>query len=128
MAASNISSIPQSVPQITIVGLGSGDPDQLTMGVWRRLQGAKRIFVRTAEHPTLSMLTDNGMAFESLSQVDEYVNGETAIPVFSLVKMKIGQWEQEDPAVAEDIANGNIILKPKNNWNALELAMNNAAK
>ena len=48
-----------SEPHLTVVGLGSGDADQLTLGVWRRLQPAERVFVRTAQHPAMSLLKEN---------------------------------------------------------------------
>ncbi|MFA7252657.1 MAG: phosphoribosyltransferase [Candidatus Paceibacterota bacterium] len=45
------------------------------------------------------------------------------IPVISLVRLPINEWRQDDPAVAEDIAKGNVILKPKNEWARLMEAM-----
>src|SRR4029453_19198229 len=60
-----------AAPQLTIVGLGSGDPHQLTLCVWRRLQAANRIFVRTAQHPAMSMLQDNGIAYTSFDTLYE---------------------------------------------------------
>ncbi|MCR2807211.1 nucleoside triphosphate pyrophosphohydrolase [Paenibacillus soyae] len=56
---------------ITIVGLGSGDPDQLTLGIWRRLQSAKRVFVRTEHHPVMALLKEQGIAYESFDGVYE---------------------------------------------------------
>lgn len=50
---------------IVVVGLGSGDPDQLTLGIWRRLQSAKRVFVRTERHPVMGLLKENGIAYKS---------------------------------------------------------------
>lgn len=60
----------------------------------------------------------------SEGQLDEYVYDEDPIPVYSLVKMKIDQWRQEDPEVADDIAAKNVVLKPKNEWLTLEASMN----
>lgn len=45
------------------------------------------------------------------------------IPVISLVRLPINEWRQDDPAAAEDIAKGNVILKPKNEWARLMEAM-----
>jgi len=58
-------------PHITIVGLGSGDPDQLTLGVWRRLQTAERVYVRTEQHPMMGLLKDNGIAYTSFDSLYE---------------------------------------------------------
>ncbi|MGO4539315.1 nucleoside triphosphate pyrophosphohydrolase [Paenibacillus sp. 2TAB19] len=56
---------------ITVIGLGSGDPDQLTLGAFRRLQQAERLYVRTAEHPMMAMLRDNNIQFESFDSIYE---------------------------------------------------------
>lgn len=57
--------------RITVVGLGSGDPDQLTLGVWRRLQSASRVYVRTEKHPMMSMLREQGVAYASFDHIYE---------------------------------------------------------
>jgi orotate phosphoribosyltransferase len=41
------------------------------------------------------------------------------LPVVSLVRMPIAQYRQDDPFVAEDIAKGNVVWKPKNEWHRL---------
>ncbi|CAM4405827.1 nucleoside triphosphate pyrophosphohydrolase [Saccharibacillus endophyticus] len=56
---------------ITVVGLGSGDPDQLTLGIWKILQGASRVYVRTKEHPVMHRIAAEGIAFESFDSVYE---------------------------------------------------------
>lgn len=58
-------------PVITVVGLGSGDSDQLTLGVWRRLQAADRIFVRTAQHPMMAIFEENNIAYRSFDSLYE---------------------------------------------------------
>lgn len=44
--------------QITVVGLGPGSPDLLTVGAQRALCEADRVWVRTVRHPTLESLSD----------------------------------------------------------------------
>lgn len=56
---------------ITIIGLGSGDPDQLTLGVWRRLQAASRVYVRTEQHPVMVLLKEHQINFSSFDSVYE---------------------------------------------------------
>jgi len=58
-------------PHITVVGLGTGDPDQLTLGVWRRLQQAERLYIRTEQHPMMGMLKENGIAYTSFDYLYE---------------------------------------------------------
>lgn len=45
------------------------------------------------------------------------------LPIISLVRIPIPEYKQDDPAVADDIARGNIIWKPKDNWDQLAKAM-----
>lgn len=49
--------------------------------------------------------------------------GELAVPVVSLVRMPIDEWRQDDPAVAEDVAKGNVVWNPKPEWDRLTQAM-----
>lgn len=45
------------------------------------------------------------------------------IPVFSALHLPTIQYHQDDPEVAQNIARGNIIWKPKDEWNKLMLAI-----
>ena len=47
--------------KITVVGLGSGDENQLTLGVWRLLERRKSLYVRTATHPVVAWLVEQGI-------------------------------------------------------------------
>ncbi|MFC4811911.1 nucleoside triphosphate pyrophosphohydrolase [Paenibacillus sp. GCM10023250] len=58
-------------PIITVVGLGSGDADQLTLGVWRRLQEAPSRYVRTEQHPMMALFREHGLAYESFDSLYE---------------------------------------------------------
>jgi len=44
---------------ITIVGLGAGDLEQLSLGVYRLLKDANHVFLRTKEHPVFKALTSD---------------------------------------------------------------------
>lgn len=50
---------------ITIVGLGSGDADQLTLGVWRTMCQAKHLYVRTEQHPAIAAMKQEGLQWTS---------------------------------------------------------------
>ncbi|RAV09691.1 nucleoside triphosphate pyrophosphohydrolase [Paenibacillus contaminans] len=57
---------------ITVVGLGTGDESQLTLGVWRRLQEASpHIYARTGRHPVFAWLQENGIAFTTFDHLYE---------------------------------------------------------
>ena len=45
------------------------------------------------------------------------------IPVVSLVRKVINEYKQNDPAVSLDIARGNVVWKPKDEWGRLMKAM-----
>ena len=60
-----------SKAQITVVGLGSGHPDQLTLGIWRRLQAATELYIRTKDHPVMSLLDAEGIAYRSFDNIYE---------------------------------------------------------
>jgi orotate phosphoribosyltransferase len=45
------------------------------------------------------------------------------LPVISLVREPISQYSQSDSEVAHDIANGNVVWKPKDEWQRLSEAM-----
>ncbi len=64
----------------------------------------------------------------SLSVDTEFeVREGLTLPVISLVRKPIDQWAQNDTAVVDDIAAGNVIWKPKNDWAPLEKAMLDAS-
>ncbi|MNO25193.1 Nucleoside triphosphate pyrophosphohydrolase/pyrophosphatase MazG [compost metagenome] len=56
---------------ITVVGLGSGDPDRLTLGSLKRLQEAGERYVRTKDHPVVDWLEQTGVRFASFDEVYE---------------------------------------------------------
>ncbi|CAH1222913.1 hypothetical protein PAECIP111893_04934 [Paenibacillus plantiphilus] len=58
-------------PSITVVGLGTGDTDQLTMGIWRKLQAAEHRYVRTDKHPTMRLFTDHQLSYTSFDYLYE---------------------------------------------------------
>lgn len=61
----------------------------------------------------------------SLQYDDGYVYPPTGeeIPIIALVRQPFPEYRQDDPEVADDIARGNVIWKPKDRWDELEKAM-----
>jgi orotate phosphoribosyltransferase len=58
--------------------------------------------------------------------VDEYYESKVAgkqIPIVSLVRYPIMEYRQDDPEVINDLKDGNIIWKPKDEWYRLDEAM-----
>jgi len=94
-------------PLITVVGLGSGDIDQLTMGVWRLLQNAAYRFVRTEKHPMMTIFSEHQLAYTSYDsyyeQLDSFPDVYEAIAV-SLV--------EQARSAAEKSAEGIVYAVP----------------
>lgn len=67
--------------RITIVGLGNGDENDLTLGVLGMLREADRLFLRTAHHPVVPWLKQQGVTFSTFDSVYER-HGEFA-PVYA---------------------------------------------
>jgi tetrapyrrole methylase family protein / MazG family protein len=56
---------------ITLVGLGPGRRDSLTLGAYQALQSAKTLYLRTARHPVVAELQAEGLAFTALDPLYE---------------------------------------------------------
>ncbi|WP_214796668.1 MULTISPECIES: nucleoside triphosphate pyrophosphohydrolase [unclassified Exiguobacterium] len=56
---------------ITVVGLGSGELNQLPLGVYRHLKQQPLVWLRTKEHPVVSELESEGLVFESFDSIYE---------------------------------------------------------
>lgn len=57
--------------QISVVGLGSGGAEQLTLGIWKLLQSADQLFVRTKHHPVIALLDEESIGYTSFDDVYE---------------------------------------------------------
>src|SRR5438874_4566935 len=58
------------LPTITVVGLGPGDLDSLSVGALREIERAGAILARTERHPVVEQLRARGIEVRSLD--DEY--------------------------------------------------------
>ena len=71
---------------ITLLGLGPGNPNQLTREAWDVLSSADEIWLRTRQHPTVSALPSS----VNLHSFDElYENGETFDQVYNTIVEKV---------------------------------------
>lgn len=63
---------------VTIIGLGPGNIDNLSLGAYRELVSGKKIYCRTKEHPVVNDLLEQGIQFEFLdrfySDFDKFEN------------------------------------------------------
>ncbi|MBI4732575.1 MAG: nucleoside triphosphate pyrophosphohydrolase [Chloroflexi bacterium] len=96
------------MPGITLLGLGPGDPAQLTREAWEVLSLADEIYLRTRQHPTVPGLPP-ALKVHSFDHL--YENGESFEDVYAAIVEKVlelGQRPQGvvyavpgDPFVAE---------------------------
>ncbi|WP_273837092.1 nucleoside triphosphate pyrophosphohydrolase [Guptibacillus sedimenti] len=56
---------------ITIIGTGAGDLTQLSLGSYRKLKSADRIFARTLDHPVLRELMSEGLVVTGFDDIYE---------------------------------------------------------
>ena len=57
--------------EITIIGLGAGDMDQLPLGIYKKLKNATHLYVRTDQHPVMQELQKEGVSWTSFDAVYE---------------------------------------------------------
>lgn len=64
---------------ITIIGLGTGDENQLSLGSWNILKKASQVYLRTEHHPVVRFLREQGIAMESFDSVYEQEDSFTDV-------------------------------------------------
>ncbi|MCY9548279.1 nucleoside triphosphate pyrophosphohydrolase [Lysinibacillus xylanilyticus] len=72
---------------LTVIGMGAGDFNQLQMGVYKKLKAARKLYVRTVDHPVLEELSAEGLQFESFDAVYEKHNSFQ--PVYEEIAEKL---------------------------------------
>ncbi|MFC5543226.1 nucleoside triphosphate pyrophosphohydrolase [Ureibacillus suwonensis] len=82
---------------IAIVGLGASDYEQLPMGVYKKLKEAKKVYVRTMDHPVLHELQEEGLQFESFDEV--YEKHDSFQPVYEEIAERLIEAAKEEPVV-----------------------------
>ncbi len=78
--------MPGFMPSVTLLGLGPGNPDQLTREAWELLSSADEVWLRTRQHPTVPNLppTVRLQSFDDL-----YAQSESFEAVYSAIVKKI---------------------------------------
>ncbi|SFF03585.1 bifunctional methyltransferase/pyrophosphohydrolase YabN [Alteribacillus iranensis] len=61
----------REIPFITVIGLGAGDLDQMPLGIYRTLQQANPLYLRTASHPVVQELEREGITFSTFDAIYE---------------------------------------------------------
>jgi tetrapyrrole methylase family protein/MazG family protein len=71
---------------ITVLGLGPGDPGQLTRQAWQVLESSPEIYLRTGKHPVVDSLPAN-VRFHSFD--DLYEAGQTFEEVYEMIIQRV---------------------------------------
>lgn len=69
--------------KLTILGLGPGSLDDLTLGAVREIENAKHLYLRTKHHPTVKYIEDKGISYTSFDDIYE------SLPTFEEVYQEI---------------------------------------
>ncbi len=81
--------------KITVVGLGSGSVENLSLGVYRKLKNSKHNYLRTKAHPVVDFLEQEGISFETFDYLydtlDKYDEVYLQIASVLLDKAEEGQ-------------------------------------
>ncbi|NLY80513.1 MAG: nucleoside triphosphate pyrophosphohydrolase [Lysinibacillus sp.] len=80
---------------ITVIGLGASDFNQLPMGVYKKLKEAKKIFVRTLDHPVLEELKKEGLSFISFDNI--YEKHDNFQPVYEEIVALLIEAAEKEP-------------------------------
>lgn len=80
---------------ITIVGLGSGELEQLSVGVYRKLKAAQNLIVRTEQHPAIDELKAEGVSMLSFDGV--YESHDAFEEVYDEIVKRLLEMAEEAP-------------------------------
>ena len=73
--------------QLTVIGLGAADFEQMQLGVYKKLKAAKKLYVRTEDHPVLQDLREEGVEFTSFDEI--YVKHGSFGPVYEEIAERL---------------------------------------
>lgn len=57
--------------KITVIGLGFGDEDSLSIGTWKLLQSGAPVYLRTEDHPIVPWMREQEIPFETFDHIYE---------------------------------------------------------
>ncbi|MBS4750882.1 nucleotide pyrophosphohydrolase [Carnobacteriaceae bacterium zg-ZUI78] len=84
--------------KIDIIGLGGGDLEQMTVGVYKVIQKAiddkQIVYLRTKEHPVINTLEQQGLLYESFDDIYEHT--DTFEETYEKIVMTLKQLAKEN--------------------------------
>lgn len=82
---------------ITIVGLGAGGIDLLSVGTYRFIRSVDTLYVRTMDHPAVTELIDEGVAVKSFDST--YESSDVFEEVYDTIVQRLIELCKEDDVV-----------------------------
>lgn len=82
--------------QITIVGLGPGDVDGITLGVWAALHSGRRVILRTERHPCVAVLAQ-GIPLTTCD--DLYEAHDDFAEIYAAISQRVMAAAQDGPVI-----------------------------
>ena len=83
--------------ELTVIGLGASDFNQLQLGVYKQLKNAKKLYVRTLDHPVLKDLQAEGIEMQSFDSV--YEKHDTFAPVYAEIAETLIELAVQEPVM-----------------------------
>lgn len=79
---------------ITVVGLGSGNEDQISLGIWKRLSKAETVYLRTRQHPVVHLLDEYRLHYESFDGM--YEQKDSFLEVYENIAQELVRMAEKD--------------------------------
>ena len=83
--------------ELSIVGLGPGGLDSISVGIFEKIKNARRLLLRTGKHPAAEELRSRGFEFETFDHLYERVGDFTEI--YSEIAVEVVRLAREYPVV-----------------------------
>lgn len=84
--------------EIVLVGLGPGNPQHISLGAWQAIKNAGKLLLRTARHPAVELLEQEGITYTSFDAC--YEKGASFEEVYSQIAQ----------AVLDEAARGPVVF------------------
>jgi tetrapyrrole methylase family protein / MazG family protein len=107
--------------KITIAGLGAGDLDQMTLGIYRMLEKAETIYARTINHPAVEELIAQGKTFITFDEI--YEKHDQFEPVYQEIAEVLFNAAEENGHVIYVVPGHPLVAEQ-----AVQLLLHNAEK
>jgi tetrapyrrole methylase family protein/MazG family protein len=84
-------------PKITVVGLGFGNEDSLTLSTWKLLTSGQPLFLRTKDHPITPWLLDQNITYTTFDEI--YTQYDTFAPVYEAIVSQLFSFADQHGAI-----------------------------